>query len=47
MVALNMANMQFGGASSDKPLNKLIVQKLKEHLPPNFVNQPGFRYSLE
>ena len=51
MVCLNMAYLQFGG-SQGKPgstteLNRLIRQKLKEYLPPNALQQPGYVYSLE
>ena len=51
MVCLNMAYLQFGGSQgapgSTTELNRLIRKKLKEYLPPNALNQPGFFYSLE
>jgi len=51
MVCLNMAYLQFGGAQgksgSTTELNRLIRQKIKDYLPANILNQPGFIYSLE
>jgi hypothetical protein len=51
MVCLNMAYLQFAGkqgnSASTTDLNKLIRQKLKEYLPSDILNQPGFIYSLE
>jgi hypothetical protein len=51
MVCLNMAYLQFAGnqrnSASTTDLNKLIRQKLKEYLPSDILNQPGFIYTLE
>jgi len=51
MVCLNMAYLQFGGSQGapggTTSLNRLIRRKLKEYLPSNILNQPGFFYSLE
>ena len=51
MICLNMAYLQFGGSKgkygSTTELNRLIRQKLIEHLPPDILKQPGFLYSLE
>ncbi len=50
MINLNMAYLQFGGsqdpAGQSKSLNKLILRKLKEHLPSEMLNHPGFRCAL-
>jgi len=50
MVCLNMAYLQFGGATghygSTTELNRLIRQKLIEYLPTNALKEPGFTYSL-
>jgi hypothetical protein len=51
MVCLNMAYLQFGGSQgksgSTTELNRLIRRKLKEYLPSNVLEQPGFIHSLE
>ncbi|MBF0511753.1 MAG: hypothetical protein HQL13_05415 [Candidatus Omnitrophica bacterium] len=52
MVCLNMAYLQFGGSSKNKPgstteLNRLIRQKLVKYLPSDIVNSQGFLYVLE
>ena len=51
MIALNMANLQFGGAvekeGRDASLNRMINRKLKEHLPSQALNHPGFSKSVE
>ena len=51
MVCLNMAYLQFGGSQgksgSTTELNRLIRRKLKEYLPPNVSEQPGFIHLLE
>ncbi len=48
-IALNMAYMQFGGSDADHGagLDRLIRQKLKQHLPAGIVNETGFHFSLE
>ena len=51
MITLNMANLQFGGGvgknSRDAGLNRLIERKLKEYLPAEALNHPGFSKSVE
>ena len=47
MVALNMANLQFGGSSGSNPLNTMILRKLKKNLPPEVLAQKGFHISLD
>lgn len=47
MVALNMANLQFGGSSGNNPLNTMILRKLKKNLPPEVLTQKGFHISLD
>jgi len=51
MIALNMAYLQLGGtqdkAGSAEPLNRLIRQKLREYLPPEIFNRPGFSFIVE
>jgi hypothetical protein len=51
MVCLNMAYLQFGGSQgksgSTTELNRLIRRKLKEYLPLNVSEQPGFIHLLE
>ena len=51
MVNLNMAYLQFvgvkGSTKNTEPLNRLIRQKLREYLPVNITNQPGFHCSIE
>ncbi len=50
MVSLNMAYLQFEGtkdnAGNAEPLNRLIRRKLKECLPKDIIDHPGFRCSL-
>ncbi len=50
-VAMNMAFLQFGAnefdAGKSGSLNSLIHRKLKEHLPPEILSRPDFRYRLE
>src|SRR5262249_36009106 len=49
MVCLNMAYLQFSGTASKEKttdLNRLIRQKLKQYLPPDIMEQPGFFNSL-
>ncbi len=51
MVALNMAYLQFGGERPPKGqsavLNSIIIKKLKENLPAELINKPGFLYTME
>ena len=51
MITLNMANLQFGGGvekeGRDAALNRFIQRKLKEHLPADIINHPGFSKSVE
>lgn len=50
MIAMNMANLQFGGGiegDRDAALNHLIQRKLLEHLPANIAEHPGFSKSVE
>ena len=51
MVTLNMAYLQLGGtqdkAGSTGPLNQLIRRKLREYLPPEIFNRPGFSFVVE
>ena len=50
MIALNMANLQFGGKvgnGRDGSLNRLISYKLKMHLPKEVFDHPGFSKSVE
>ena len=50
-VKLNMAYLQLNNfdksSNGSEPLSRLIVHKLKQHLPPDPAIQPGFGYSLE
>ena len=46
MVALNMANLQFGGRSRDS-VSQMIVQKLKKALPAALLEHPDFHVSVE
>ncbi len=46
MVALNMANLQFGGGTRD-PLSRMIVQKLKKSLPQTVISNPNFHVSVQ
>ena len=50
-IRMNMAYFQLGGPDTENPressLNIVIRRKLKEHLPSELINQPGFLYSLE
>ena len=50
MIALNMAYLQFAAdkdsAAGAKNLNKLIRYKLKQYLPRDIFNKPGFHCSL-
>lgn len=46
MVALNMANLQFGGRSRDS-VSQMIVQKLKKALPAALLAHPDFHVSVE
>ena len=46
MVALNMANLQFGGRSQDS-VSQMIAQKLKKALPAEILNAPDFHVSVE
>jgi len=51
MIALNMANLQFGGnvgkGGRDTSLNSLITHKLKKYLPEEAMHHPGFSKSVE
>lgn len=46
MVALNMANLQFGGRADDA-VSRLIVQKLQKNLPADVLSHPDFYVSVE
>lgn len=46
MVALNMANLQFGGRADDA-VSRLIVQKLQKNLSPDVLSHPDFHVSVE
>lgn len=46
MVALNMANLQFGGRSRDS-VSQMIAQKLKKALPAAILDAPDFHVSVE
>ena len=51
MVSLNMAYLQFGGIRPPKgksaALNKIIIGKLRKHLPDDILKQPGFLHTVE
>lgn len=46
MVALNMANLQFGGRSRDS-VSQMIAQKLKKALPAALLAHPDFHVAVE
>lgn len=46
MVALNMANLQFGGRADDA-VSRLIVQKLQKNLTADVLSHPDFHVSVE
>ncbi len=48
MVTINMAYLQFGAKNdeSGNALNRLIRRKLREYLPPEVLDRPGFRYEI-
>lgn len=46
VVALNMANIQFGGRPAG-PLNRMITQRLRKSLSPAVYSNPGFHVSVE
>jgi len=49
MVAINMAYLQFGAQVDDSgnALNRLIRRKIRENLPPEALNHPGFRFEVK
>lgn len=49
MVTMNMAYLQFGAKQDDSgnALNRLVRRKLREYLPPEVLNQPGFQVNLQ
>ncbi len=46
-VALNMANLQFGGGVGRDPVNRMIVERLKKTLPGGITANPNFHVSVE
>jgi hypothetical protein len=50
MIKLNMAYLQFAGKAPGQdrdPLNQLIRQTLRTHLPPDIYGRPGFHTDLD
>lgn len=46
-VAMNMANIQFGGRVGRDPVNQMITQRLRKGLPEGITSRPGFHVSVE
>jgi hypothetical protein len=47
LVALNMANLQFGGTAGRDSMNAMIRKRLQDNLPHSVLSHPDFHVSTE